>query len=529
MSVLEKVARERQGISSSPHVAHHADWSEDMFVKPESTEQVQAGWAKGLEAAAQGPRYAKRNMNLDGSAQAGGTRYSGTADPARPKTPPFAWGDDSGTVKTQELQRAPPDTKENWAKNIADAQSGPYFAKPHMMARSDDPTATGLTRSKHDVERSRNIFAHDDAPPATARGGAKGANTSGDWAHTRGPPKAAPYLASDPQWQDSAPMTSESRHMGRNTEMTAAESAKFTEDAQPAFRFAKSHGDFHLKKDIPSPNPSVAERRAGQSSFLDRMSTPKSARGEAKASPAQRASAKSAAPAPALADAGDSDVYSQWKSHTPSKTEPAAHAAPEAPIREASSPVRPEAQPPVASQPVSAPAPATAVDASSDAGSTESFARVGGRGGPKQSHAGANVFASSWGFGAEHGDKDVSASDRFTSANRQMMGNHTSNPNHNLFSRDVSERLLVRTASGHSGGAATAAPTRGRGGARQAWGESAAEPVAKQSPRKHKPPVDDGRPWGVSANQEAMQGGHGSSVRFPTETSRRTLLLLEHF
>ena len=139
-------------------------------------------------------------------------------------------------------------------------------------------------------------------------------------------------------------------------------------------------------------------------------------------------------------------------------------AAPEEPVRQTESPVRPEAAPPV-SEP--APAPAPAPVAASDAGSAESFSRVGGRGGPKQSHAGANVFASSWGFGSEHGDKDVSSADRFTSANRQMM------------------------ASGHSGGAATAAPTRGRGAARQAWGESAPEPAASKPQPKIKYPKDE--------------------------------------
>ena len=105
------------------------------------------------------------------------------------------------------------------------------------------------------ITGSRNILAQDEAQPATARGGARGANTSGDWAHTRNA-KPAPYLGSDPQWQSSEPMSSESRRkftkqcmhsgaclifsdrllvttdMGRATEMTAAEATKFTEDAR---------------------------------------------------------------------------------------------------------------------------------------------------------------------------------------------------------------------------------------------------------------------------------------------------------
>ena len=49
------------------------------------------------------------------------------------------------------------------------------------------------------------------------------------------------------------------------------------------------------------------------------------------------------------------------------------------------------------------------------------FERVGGRGGDKQTHAGAKVFSSNWGFGADHGDQNVSDAERFTSHSRAQM------------------------------------------------------------------------------------------------------------
>ena len=473
MSVLEKVAREREGISESPHIAHHDDWAEPAASSAPSAEEVKKQWQDGLDQAASGPRYAKRNMNLDGALAPGGSRYANTADPARPKTPPFAWSDDSGTVKTQELQKVS-DTPENWAKKIAEAQSGPNFAKPHMMARNEDAPST-TSRSKHDVEVSRNILAQPD--PTTMRAGATN-GTTGEWAHTR-VTKPAPYLATDPQWQNHEPMSSEFRHMGRTAEMSRDEAQKVIEEAAPTHRFAKSHGDFHLKTEAASSPKPEPTRRASKSR-LDYLSQPKSARGDAVPTPRERAAAKASAPAPAAAS-DDADVYAQWKSRTPKKSqpktaapreqpapqpEPQPVAAPEETVRKTESPVRAQAP-----EPQAAAAPAEP--------SEPSFERVGGRGGPKQSHAGANVFASSWGFGAEHGDKDVSATDRFTSANRQMMQSGI----------DSSPQQ----------------PRRSGGRAKQAWGEPAAAAPAPKPQPKIKYPKDDGKPWGVSANREAME------------------------
>jgi hypothetical protein len=488
MSVLEKVARERVGISESPHIAHHEDWAEPPQAAAPSAEEVQKQWREGLEQAATGPRYAKRNMNLDGGKEPSGDRYEGTADPARPKTPPFAWGDDSGTVKTQELQKTH-DTPETWAKNIEEAQSGPNFAKTQLLARNEDPGAGSASRSKHSVEASRNILAqHDDKPSGRGQAGAT-RGTTGDWAHTRGV-KPAPYIATDPQWQNTEPMSSEFRHMGRAKEMTAEESQRFMDDAQPVHRFAKSHGDYHLKASSPMARAPEPERRASRSR-LDELSQPKSARGGAP-TPRERAAEKATAPAAASSDA---DVYAQWKTRTPKakkqppkqpapqqsvqapvpqpEPQPQQLSAPEEPVRQTQSPVRPEATEPVQQ---AAPTDATA----------PSFERVGGRGGPKQSHAGANVFNSSWGFGAEHGDRDVSSADRFTSANRQMM---------------------------QSGITQSPQPKRSGSRTKQAWGEPAVASSPKPT-QKIKYPKDDGKPWGVSHNREAMQSVADAASNF---------------
>jgi hypothetical protein len=474
MSVLDKVARERMGTSESPHIAHHQDWAEPKAASRPSAEETQRQWKEGLEQAAQGPRYAKRNMNLDGALQPGGSRYTNTADPARPKTPPFAWADDSGTVKTQELQKTH-DTPENWRKKIEEAQSGPSFAKSQLLARHEDPGVPS-SRSKHDVEKSRNILEQHDGKPQRA---------SGDWAHTR-VAKPAPYLAADPQWQNHEPMSSEFRHMGRATAVTAEESSRILEEARSVHRFAKKSGDYHIKTNSPAPRapePEPESRKATASmSRLNALAQPKSARGDAPTL-RERVATRTAEPAAApAAAASDADVYAQWKTHTPKKkkqppqqstpqqvraeprteTQPQRSSAPEEPVRHTKSPVRPEA-----TAPVEPPQGTTA----------PTFERVGGRGGPKQNHAGANVFNSSWGFGAEHGDRDVSSADRFTSANRQMM---------------------------QSGITHSPQPTRTGGRSKQAWGEPGAAPAQKPQ-QKIKYPVDDGKPWGVSANREAME------------------------
>ena len=474
MSVLEKVARERVGISESPHIAHHQDWAEPKPAAAPSAEEVQKQWKESLDQAAAGPRYAKRNMNLDGAKDPSGDRYAGTADPARPKTPPFAWADDSGTVKTQELQKTH-DTPEGWAKKIEEAQSGrPNFAKAQLLARNEDPGVGSESRSKHAVEASRNILAqHDDKPSA-----------SGDWAHTR-VIKPAPYLAADPQWQNREPLTSEFRHMGRANAMTAEEAQRCITDSQPAHRFPKSHGDYHLKPNSPMIREPEPQRRASRSR-LDELSQPKSARDGAP-TPRERAAAKATAAA-----SSDADVYAQWKTRTPkAKKQPPQQSTPrdesvrapapqpepqpqqlsapeqpvrpEEPVRQTQSPVRPEATEPV--QPA-APSGSTAL----------AFERVGGRGGPKQNHAGANVFNSSWGFGAEHGDRDVSSADRFTSANRQMMQS------------GITQSPQQNSSNSRS---------------KQAWGESTG--ISPKPKQKIKYPIDDGKPWGVSHNRETME------------------------
>lgn len=496
MSVLDKVAKERSGISESPHIAHHSDWAEPKADAAPSAEEVQRQWKEGLDQAAQGPRYAKRNMNLDGARQPGGSRYENTADPARPKTPPFAWSDDSGTVKTQELQKTT-DTPENWAKRIEEAQSGPNFSKSQLLARNEG-LVVPPSRSKHDVEASRNILALDKGSPNAGR-------TAGDWAHTR-VVKPAPYIADDPQWQNHEPMASEFRHMGRSTAVTAEEAQRILEEAQPTHRFAKSHGDFHLKAvpDSPTVSPGPRSARRASRSRLDALSQPKSASSGAP-TPRERAAAKAASGA---ATSSDADLYAQWKTHAPktkkqapqqltpsqmlpnsdSQPEPQAFEdpgrpqSPEEPVRQTESPVRPEATEPVQQ---AAPTITTA----------PKFERVGGRGGPKQTHAGANVFNSSWGFGAEHGDRDVSAADRFTSANRQMM---------------------------QSGISESPQPKRTGQRSRQAWGEpTAAAAPAPKSQQKIKYPKDDGKPWGVSANREAMESVAKASSSFEPPSPAR--------
>ena len=59
MSLLEKVQRERMGISESPHVAQHSDWAEQP--QRVQTANLEEQWRKDLETAGDAPRYGKKN------------------------------------------------------------------------------------------------------------------------------------------------------------------------------------------------------------------------------------------------------------------------------------------------------------------------------------------------------------------------------------------------------------------------------------------------------------------------------------
>ena len=590
MSVLDKVAQEKMGVFSSPHVAHHEDWAAPKQAAAPTEAESKEQWAKQIEEAqSAGPRYAKRNGNFyegvvsgfkpseyQGEAGTASARYGDKAvDPAALREAPFAWSDDSGTVKTQELQRQPDDAKETWAKNIEDAQSGPYFAKPHMMdghaggARGGGEPAASTSRKKSDVEASRNILADGSAPSPAAKGRAGATNgATGQWAHTR-VVKPAPYLASDPQWQDKEPMTSEMRHMGRKDAMSNADYQKMLEEAQPVHRFAKKSGDFHLKKDQGSPGmkaepPEPKPRRASRAR-LDQLATPKI--GQPTTTPRQRAQAKVAEATAAKED--DAAAYGQWKKGGRGRKATAAVAtSPEEPVAPAAepterseSPTRPEALAPEAEQPTPAPEPAPdrkhtigvdttadgelntfdpsqnahvkmgadvskpepeapqpvaekglGVDTTKDGRSNTfdpsqnaevlaeefEFERVGGRGGDKQTHAGAKVFSSNWGFGADHGDQNVSDAERFTSHSRAQMA-----------------KGIADTQAPRGGRKGKAAP-------KEAWGE----PAPEQPRRKvHQPkyPVEDGTPWGVSHTRADMQKVRDAAAAYEPPAAVRSL------
>ena len=254
MSILEKVQKERMGVAESPHVAHAKEWAEpEAAAKPVNLAQK---WRDDLDIASAAPRYGKKNgdyyegvVNEQGMMRPGlklgqapvtlkeqeHHRYGeGVSDPARPREAPFAWSDDSGTVADTK-QTNSTSAREQWAKNLAEAQSGPRFAKSHGNyhgAKDGNPA---------------NIHSESAASGAAAAGG----KHTGEWAHARSY-KPAPYLASHAEWQHTGGHESESI-MGRKIEHV--DYAARLEAAKPAFNFAKSHGNYHIKSDSESANP----------------------------------------------------------------------------------------------------------------------------------------------------------------------------------------------------------------------------------------------------------------------------------
>jgi hypothetical protein len=272
MSVLAKVRRERMGISESPHVAHHSDWAETSkaTVQPVNLEEQ---WRKDLETAGDAPRYGKKNgdyyegvVNEQGRgrpgekmgpaptsrADAAHHRYGqGVTDPARPKTPPFAWSDGSEAAQPVRSGTAT-DSAEGWRKNLDEAMSGPRFTKSYGNFHTDCPSRpqpASASRRKADVEGASTFLqysaevptgepAQEEAAPSTAAVGA-------DWAHTR-VAKPAPYVAHEQEWQHNQRLESESI-MGRKPG-TQTDYAQAIKDAQPDFDFSRSHGDYHIKR-----------------------------------------------------------------------------------------------------------------------------------------------------------------------------------------------------------------------------------------------------------------------------------------
>jgi hypothetical protein len=199
MSLLEKVQLERRGMSQSPHVAHAKEWGEPARdVKPVDLEKK---WREDL-AAAEMPRYGKKNGDYyegvvnerglmrpgekipvaTGDASTAHHRYGpGVIDPARPRTPPFSWGDDSGTVKDQQGASTANDPA-TWQRNLDEAMSGPRFTK-----------STGNFHIKNDAQPGSPIRPAEakprhisDASPQQPPGrGCAGGTPTGSWAAQR--------------------------------------------------------------------------------------------------------------------------------------------------------------------------------------------------------------------------------------------------------------------------------------------------------------------------------------------------------
>eukprot|EP01047_Picozoa_sp_COSAG01_P063579 COSAG01_NODE_8261_length_2852_cov_6.151471_2_plen_611_part_00 len=289
MSVLEKVRRERMGISESPHVAHHSDWAEPSAARVQPV-NLEEQWRKDLEVAGAAPRYGKKNgdyyegvvneqgmgrpgekMPVPGSLGMAHHRYGpGVADPARPKTPPFAWSDGSGTVPPPAGSggQNTADASDGWRKNLDEAMSGPRFTKSYgnfHTERAPGRRQPSASRRKADVEGTStfmnlNYGAQPPSEPPTGEpaqdGGsvAAGPAEAAAWAHTR-VTKPAPYLAHEQEWQHNQTLESESI-MGRKSG-EQRDYAQAIKDAQPDFNFSKSHGDYHIKQYRAEPRLSA--------------------------------------------------------------------------------------------------------------------------------------------------------------------------------------------------------------------------------------------------------------------------------
>ena len=308
MSVLEKVQNERLGLVERPHIASEAEWQEPQ--QPSPPVNVEEKWRADLEEAGNAPRFGKKNLtrpnNMLGEApknaeEATYHRYGADVpDPARPKHAPFAWDDDSGTVKHQELHKqTSADTTEKWRQNLDVAMEGPRFTKSfgnfHTPKDSCSPVRGSASRRKADVERGSNILAHESAQGKDATG----------WAHTH-TVKPAPYIAHENEWQQNNRLESESI-MGRK--LASEDYAQRLEAAKPAFNFAKKHGDFHTKaaSKVPflicdtscliacctetpgSPQPAESPRKTTSRAAMNRLSTPKNKTPRASRKPSSQA------------------------------------------------------------------------------------------------------------------------------------------------------------------------------------------------------------------------------------------------